>query len=298
MRHRGRPDGSPACLRRRLRRAFTILELLVVAGIVALLAGLILPAIGAAREAARRIECVDHLKQIGLSLHAYEGQHRCLTAGMQREVTRQTAYGWGVPLLPCLDQAPLGQQIDRDQTIGAAVNAAARAESLAVFACPSDVSEPTFLLYGPSTASLTLSDAAPLVDLPSANYFGVFGLTEPDEADEYQPALVGEGAFIDGRPVRLAEFQRGLSQTLFIGERTMARLPSTWLGVDLRGEDAACRLLGNTDTGPNCEPCDECEFASRHVGGANFAWGDGRVTLVTEHIDRTLYRGLSLRSAN
>ena len=76
----------------------------------------------------------------------------------------------------------------------------------------------------------------------------------------------------------------------------MARVPSTWLGVDFRGEDAACRLVGNAETSPNHPTCDECEFDSRHPDGANFLWGDGHVRLISENIDSVEYRRLARRS--
>jgi prepilin-type processing-associated H-X9-DG protein len=72
-------------------------------------------------------------------------------------------------------------------------------------------------------------------------------------------------------------------------------VPSTWYGVIFQGEDAACRLVGSAITSPNCEPCDECEFGSRHSGGSNFAWADGHVTLVSHDIDHTEYQQLSRR---
>lgn len=282
----------------------TILELLVASAVLTMLVALLLPAVGAARESARRIECVNHLRQIGVALFSYESQHRCLSAGLQWERTRQSAYGWGVPLLPCLEQTPLASQIDRSQQVDSPDNAVARSALVAAFICPSDVGDETFPLFpedraaeaAPWETAYAIGETQPLLELPTANYFGVWGVSEPDEAEEYTPALVGEGAFIDSRPIRLAQFERGLSQSLLVGERTMARLPSTWLGVDARGEDAACRLLGNAATAPNCEPCDECEFGSRHPGGANFLWGDGRITLVPSAIDALVYQQSAQRS--
>ena len=137
--------------------------------------------------------------------------------------------------------------------------------------------------------------SGPLVRLPTANYVGVFGVSEPDE---FIPAPLGEGAFEGVRPVRFEELRRGLTQTFLVGERTMAKVPSTWLGVDMRGEDAACRLAGNALTSPNCALCDECEFDSRHSGGSNFLFGDGRVKLISQSIDSNEYRRLARRSAN
>jgi prepilin-type processing-associated H-X9-DG protein len=123
---------------------------------------------------------------------------------------------------------------------------------------------------------------------------GVFGTFEADEPDCHVP---GDGTFIDSRSIRFEDVQRGLTNTLFVGERTMAQVPSTWLGVDARGADAACRLVGNAATTPNCRDCDECEFTSRHPGGVNFLWGDGRVTLVSEAIDSLEYQNLARRAS-
>ncbi len=130
--------------------------------------------------------------------------------------------------------------------------------------------------------------------LPSANYVGLFGTIEPD--DGYPPPP-GDGVIVVGQVVRLANLQRGSSQTLVMGERATATIPSTWLGVDFRGEDAACRLVGSAMTSPNCATCDECEFSSRHVGGAMFLWADGHVDLVPHDIDAAIYRRLAQRLA-
>ena len=206
------------------------------------------------------------------------------------EYSGQSAYGWAVPLLPSLEQAALHNRIDRSQLIDHSANETARQTSLALLLCPSDIAEPTFTLFaeeGPPGSPTAL------VDLPTTNYVGVFGTFE---ADDEVPPPPGDCVFIGPRAVRFAEVRRGLSNTIFVGERTMARVPSTWLGIDFRGEDAACRLVGNAEIAPSCNPCDECEFDSRHPGGANFLWGDGHVSLVSESIDSVEYRRLARRS--
>jgi prepilin-type processing-associated H-X9-DG protein len=131
-----------------------------------------------------------------------------------------------------------------------------------------------------------------LVRLPTANYLGVFGTLE---ADETFPAPAGDGPIVSHRIVRFVDLQRGTSHTIIVGERPTAMVPSTWYGVNFKGEDAACRLVGSAITSPNCESCDECEFGSRHSGGSNFAWADGHVTLVHDDIDRNEYQLLSKR---
>lgn len=288
----------PACrgtLASPVSSGFTVLELLVTLAVIGTLMALILPAVGAAREAARRIECTNHLKQIGLALHNYEDSFRCLPSGWQWEESAESAYGWAVPLLPYVDERAVYSAIDRNLPVPHPANAEARDVRLALMMCPSDLATQTFTLYPePTTSPLSATPVAdiPLAELPTANYVGVFGTPEPDDSI---PAPLGDGTFIESRSVRLAELVRGLSRTLIVGERTMARVPSTWLGVDFRGADAACRLVGNAATHPNCDECDECEFDSRHPGGANFLWGDGHVEMVAEGIDAQEYRRLSLR---
>lgn len=275
----------------RSRFGMTVLELLVATGIMGLLTTVILPAVQASREAARRTQCVNQLKQIGLALHGYHEQWRALSAAMHLERSRNSQFGWGVPLLPLLEQRAVYRQVDRNRRLDDPMNSIARETSIALWICPSDIIEPTFVLH--EDEAITGSNG-PLLSLPTASYFGVFGVSEPDEDNVLAPC--GEGAFEGLRPVRFEELRRGLSQTFLVGERTMAKVPSTWLGVDVRGEDAACRLLGNAATSPNCSLCDECEFDSRHPGGSNFLFGDGRVKLVSQSIDSNEYRRMSLRS--
>src|SRR5690242_2868723 len=98
---------SAAGIGPRGRRGLTVLELLVSIGIIAAIAAMLLPAIASAREAARRIECTNHLRQIGLALHNYHDALHSLPAAWQWDRKQQSAYGWSVPLLPFVDQSPL-----------------------------------------------------------------------------------------------------------------------------------------------------------------------------------------------
>jgi len=276
---------------RQPRRGFTILELLVTFGAISTLASLVLPAVGSAREASHQLQCKNQLRQIGLALHAYHNINRCLPPGWQWDVSGRSAYGWAVPLLPYLEQRAIYGQIDRNQVIGHPVNETARSTPIAAFLCPSDINEPMFTLFNEDEFTGT---TAPLVDLPTASYIGVFGTIEPDDES---PAPPGDGTFRESIPVRFADLRRGLSNTIIVGERMMAMVPSTWLGIDSRGEDAACRLVGVAITSPNCTLCDECEFSSRHPGGVNFLWADGHVRLLSETIGTNTYRQMARRTA-
>jgi prepilin-type processing-associated H-X9-DG protein len=142
----------------------------------------------------------------------------------------------------------------------------------------------------------TGSDQLPLSWLPTANYVGVYGTLEADEYYELVGQTErGDGPIVFDRRITFANLLRGQSKTLLVGERKMSMVPSTWLGVDLRGQDATCRLVGSAITHPNCDECDECEFTSRHNGGANFVWADGHVEMVSDDIDPKAYRDLAKR---
>ncbi len=122
------------------RRAFTLIELLVVIAIIAMLVALLLPAVQQAREAARRTQCRNHLKQLGLALNNYHDVHLCFPPGRLRSLVDGqgrcfSAYAY---LLPYLDAATLYQQINFDANPEDAVNAVALEQTIPFFLCPSD----------------------------------------------------------------------------------------------------------------------------------------------------------------
>lgn len=293
--------------RRRHRAAITILELLVTLAVVSLLAALLLPAIASAREAARRVQCAQHLRQLGLALHNYHETWNGLPPGWQSGSGQHAAFGWAAALLPQLEQPALSGRLDSSPapssarqavssvqaaSLGPAVSPAqaeARRTLLAVMLCPSDHPAGIFPLFAdaPGQTSTTV-----LTELPAASYVGVYGTVEPDDG-LHRP---GDGAFVHGRSIRFAEFARGMTQTLIVGERTAAKLPSTWLGFDDRGEDAVGRVVGYALLGPNRPDADECEFDSRHPGSTNFLWADGRVEAVADGIEPALYQRLARRA--
>ncbi len=268
------------------RSGLTILELLVTISVIGLLAALLLPAMAAAREAARRVECTSHLRQVGIGLFNYHDVHNSLPAGWQWDRQRSSAYGWSVSLLPYLEQRPLAESMDRSKSLVDPGLTEARLASLALLRCPSDVAPRQFLL--------TDEDGEPIgnVEFAAANFLGVYGTSEPDDV---RPVPPGDGTFINSRPVRLAEFTRGLSCTLIVGERSFASFPATWIGFDDRDEDGPCRIVGEAKQGPNCAVCDECEFSSRHAGMSQFLWGDGHVQSVANTIDLTVYQQMARR---
>lgn len=276
----------------RANTGFTVLELLVSATIITILIALLLPAIQSARESARRVQCASHLRQLGVALHAYASNQQRLPPGWSADPLGVCAFGWAVDLLPYLDLRVEWERINHQGPV-ASMPTSTLARPLAVFLCPSDISKPEFELYaeGDSHEEGGQSSTTVLCALPSANYAGVFGESDPDVVAGYR----GEGAFIADRGVRLHEFRHGMTKTLLVGERTARKLPTTWLGFDLRGEDAQGRVTGNAYLGPNRDDADECEFASRHASGVNFLWADGHVKFMGDSIETRIYRHIAHR---
>lgn len=284
--------------------AFTVLELLVTVSIVGVLVALLLPAIMHARESARRLQCSSNLRELGLAAQQFHDSSHRLPAAWFQTPDRTTGYSWAVDLLPYVEQSALSAQVARHVSITSSQNDMLRDINLPIMRCPSDIAEPTFELFAerPHSSAKTSvaekdarSEAKVLTLLPMANYVGIYGTVE---ADETVPAPDGDGAIISDRKVRFSDLERGQSHTLLIGERTAAMAPSTWFGVTFFGEDAGCRLVGSAITAPNCDECDECELSSRHAGGANFAWADGHVSLVSDDIDLHEYQRLAKRHAD
>jgi prepilin-type processing-associated H-X9-DG protein len=259
----------------------------------------------AARESARCVQCKSNLRELGVAIQLYHDGARKLPEAWSIATDKASGYGWIVALLPHIEEQAVSKSINFQLPISAQQNDTARHTDLPMMHCPSDISEAMFELIAdnhapanrPSAmtqASKHIGSALPL-RLPATNYLGVFGTVE---ADETFPAPPGDGAIIADRVVRYADLQRGQSKTIIIGERTAAMAPSTWYGVHFHGEDAACRLVGSAITSPNCTSCDECEFSSRHSGGANFVWADGHVTLIQESIETREYQRLAKRQTN
>jgi prepilin-type processing-associated H-X9-DG protein len=260
--------------------------LLVTSGIIGLLISIVLPAVNSVREGARQVQCRNNLKQIGIALHCYHDAWQTLPAAWQWVAGSSHAYGWAASLLPLLEQQALYENVDRGVVLSDPRNDRARESTPGLFLCPSDIVEPVFPLYAED-------QPASLVELPTAGYLAVFGTFE---ADDVLPPPYGDGPFPGARGVRFAELVRGLSNTVAVGERTMARVPSTWLGIDFRGEDAACRIVGNAETGPNRSGVDECEFGSRHPDHAYFLWADGHVKSIPATVDSAVYRRMAQRA--
>ncbi len=288
--------------RRVTRPGFTLIELLVVIAIIGILVALLLPAVQQAREAARRTQCKNNLKQMGLALHNYHDTHNMLPpawVGVDPQLFLASAngingWGWGAKVLPQLDQSPLYGRINFSQSVLESQNLEVRALPLAVFRCPSDSGAQRFTIH-------SHEDDSPLAELATANYIGNFGTTEMHACEDLPPGVVcqGNGMLFHNSSLRFADVQDGLTQTFLIGERRTLESQgwfSTWAGHIPHGAESAQRILGSADHTPNHPNNHFDDFGSNHVGGAHFLMGDGSVRFISANIDQNTYQSLATRA--
>jgi prepilin-type N-terminal cleavage/methylation domain-containing protein len=279
------------------RRGFTLIELLVVIAIISILIALLLPAVQQAREAARKVQCRNNLKQIGLALHNYHDTNNVFPPGWigatagAHDVEGVNGFGWCVQMLPYIDQGALYNLFNSSVSILDPVHDQARITRVSVFRCPSDTGLDTWEIEEEANPGVVITTLA------TANYVGSFGTTELEECEPGGSGLtngqcLGNGSLFHNGKVLLRDYLDGTSNTFICGERVSTAGYSTWVGVVPEGEEAFARILGVADHTPNHEPIHLDDFSSQHSGGAFFVMGDGAVRFVSENIDLTLYQGL------
>jgi len=281
------------------KRGFTLIELLVVIAIIAILIALLLPAVQQAREAARRTECKNKMKQIGLALHNYHDVAGIFPSGRFHGGVGTYRWGWLPMLLPYIDQAPMYQQMNFNVNGWEGGNYDFFKKPMPAFLCPSDPlaeeirEEEGFA--GP-TWVLAQSDYAAVI----GDYINTTGVGQsPGYGNTgYHQRIRGSiGRW--ARAARIRDIKDGTSNTIVIGECIGAMCITQNWGTQSFGTTSHPinyqndSLADNLPTQANPRWDESIGFRSYHVGGAQFVLGDGSVRFISENIDGATYRGLA-----
>lgn len=313
-------------MRRRSSAGFTLVELLVVIAIIGILIALLLPAVQAAREAARRLQCMNNLKQITLAIVNYEAAFDVFPPGhVGVNVNNMGAVGVStgtfVLLLPQLElqnvysmfdfnTGPWGVGGDLSWVVG---NKDAIVQRPAVFVCPSDPSTP---LVVPLAASGYYTDNHPAA---TGSYATCAGSLDANVYGINKIKNDNDGVFFYYVCMQVRDITDGLSETLFTGEVQNAdgsyvrpggspieTATYNFWSKNTRLRDCSRETWAPMNTPPGDPPYynapggtkDNGAFGSYHPGGANFGFGDGHVTFLSENIDMFVYRAMSTRAGD
>jgi prepilin-type N-terminal cleavage/methylation domain-containing protein/prepilin-type processing-associated H-X9-DG protein len=272
------------------RHAFTLVELLVVIAIIGVLVALLLPAVQAAREAARRTSCLNNVTQLGLALHNFEFHFEKLPPGVVNEEgpvrneAKGTQVSWIVKVLPYLEQNVLAKRFNQTEGAYADVNAPVRAAQIRVLQCA--------------------SDGVPMMNqagtIARSSYAGCHHDSEaPIDKDN-------RGLLFLNSQVRHSQIFDGSSSTLLIGEMLETPDGLGWVS----GTRATLRNTGSLEAGeaylPNAGSATSDKqklgplfvggFGSYHPGGANIGLADGSTRFLSQQVDPQTLRQLGNRA--
>jgi prepilin-type N-terminal cleavage/methylation domain-containing protein len=313
------------------RRGFTLIELLVVIAIIAILVSLLLPAVQQVREAARKSQCQDHLHNIGVALHNYEGTYKCLPSGNSGGLAFEGISVHG-RILPQLEQKPLYDRIDWNQSYIHANNNAVRLTDVDIFRCPSDPDRMVGIVGGRNNYYYNQGVQILFSGRPSIE----------TGANATMPAA--DGCFFRDSSVRFADIVDGTSNTAMFSEKRTGdgsatigtREDTLYPNIYPNTPDEAhniCQATSVTDltkqwpaasvqnvgvpwlyayhsttiywhtSPPNSLSCMYppgrimTTANSAHPGGVQVLMGDDVVKFASESIDRNVWRAIGTRSS-
>jgi prepilin-type N-terminal cleavage/methylation domain-containing protein len=292
------------------RPGFTLVELLVVIAIIGILIALLLPAVQAAREAARRSQCTNNLKQWGLGALNYESAVRSLPFGVQYADAAHPAsrrQPFAPALWPFMEQQPLASKYDFNQPFHEAPNIQLLRNAIPFYSCPSD--RGGAMWNPPSEKGLYVRCRG--------NYVTNWGNTTFDQRNNSAEDRFLGAPFAANKIFRIADITDGLSNTLLMSETVVANDDLFDFRGDILNDDGVAGQFMTVNT-PNSRsvdrtPCDAtngpapCLYMdgfhsgegggysaarSKHPGGVNSLKGDGSVTFFSDSIDLAVWRAL------
>lgn len=277
-------------MRHRKSNAFTLVELLVVIAIIGILIALLLPAVQAAREAARRCQCTNNLGQIILAVQNYNMSHGVYPPGTIDEegpIANEAQgyhHNWISQTLPFLEEVTTYRHIDFSVGVYDKANEEVRKAQITTLQCPSSWSR------------------RERDDVGFSNYAGCHASTETPINDD------NDGVFFLNSGIGYKEIPDGASHTLFIGEKIVTEADTLgWMSGTRATLRNAGELINAEETRQNrgvAPPAQQVKrdklyvggFSSEHPGGSNFALGDGSVRFLCETIGVELYQQLANRA--
>lgn len=303
---------------KQIRRGFTLIELLVVIAIIAVLVALLLPAVQQARESARRAQCKNNLKQLGLAINNYEADAKvypCNFGGNNTYNQNGSGISWMTQVLPFVDQAGLYESMEPGSPLTVDANGVAATKVITAFLCPTDPGNSNGALGGrANVGAFTAAGGTAISGVYGVNNYkmvagnnwawGSFTYTCATCAKATGNNGLDAGNGINCRNggnnpammTRNRDITDGTTNTFAIGESLPSRVTHNWW-YWFNGTTATCAVplnyyylntaITTGDWGNNYS------FASAHVGGAHFTMADGGVKFVSENIDLQTYRDLA-----
>ncbi|MBN2296259.1 MAG: DUF1559 domain-containing protein [Pirellulales bacterium] len=285
---------------------FTLVELLVVIAIIGILIALLLPAVQAAREAARRMHCANNFKQVGVALHNHHSAQRAFPQGvdMRRSSnpcsmpdnvsTNKIGFAWSALILPYLEHGQLYDRLDHDTNYHLGINFDISAEFISAYLCPSDPQGRELVNVDDGHYNGRIEEE----DMAKTNMLGVAD-SEDYRCDSSFPKWNGDGVLYQYVKTKIRDITDGTSHTLITGEVigniAVPHSAAFWLSWSIsdtrNGINNPLRMPASTPWDFN-----NGGFASYHPGGCHFGFADGSVHFLDETISQNVLRSLTTRN--